>query len=1645
MARRRLNKKVALMGGMVFLLLAMLAVFVILRLNRDAAPLIAAGDAAWGAKDYPTARENYGRAYALVEAPEMKVGLLFKLSDVYRETGQWDKVLACWETIVTTDPQNVKAYLGRLQYAYILADSLGSAGRGVSEYWDEVLTQARRTLPVVANAGLLDARREEWEPPLGTVKDRGWSRGTPRLGPHLWFVKGRAAMELAAMGAVPHPDELLQEAQTDLEEARKLDAGNAQIYHYLAEVFVVRGKIAASAGNRVEQAAAEKQADEILAEGVRVADGVPEAHIHLLARKLSAVQGETVSAARERMGELESQYDALTQRFASSPQAHAARAQFYSFFAAYLDTASALDKLDKAIAASRQAGALDPENVEYAILTAGYQYRKYSTYRDAEALQASIELARKSLGSPEAQDTPGPTQTARRVNRFSLCSILARGCIERVLSLSPSDPAKTDLLARAEEAVRQIGQIQGAGENPEILKWQGMLDLAKGRTGKAVKSLYAAYRQIKAANPPEQRDPHLSLTLATIFKDTAETGAVIDFLGTAMSSGIIHTRPDALLDYGDALMRAGSYDVVTNIVNSFEERFGENDRSRVLRVRALIAKGFISEAEVAVARLKPDDPATLSLNLELVRTKTTQLLTAIYQEQVGRESSDTVENMTAELRDHHRREAELTRQLLQIDPNAVEERHVVRLCESLVERGDPDTVRAVVDAYLGRSPDSPSGLFYQGLLSEPDPQKCSEARRKEIQEQRLRSIRDPLRQALELGAFYRQTERLDQAQAQWRSVLNATTAQADRDIPAYLTIRNISPRHLAVGYLFDLARHRENWKLAEEMVSLARRENLDDCGGYLYAARLAFARGQHDAALTSLDECLKERPVFSYGYLLRGNVKASLGRERESVEDIREASRLNPMDPVVAKSLANALYARNGKLGAGASSEQQLEARQALERAIHLNPRDAGLLSVYADLIADSDPMKAIAIRQTIQANAPSVQNAVLLGKLATQTAQREIDETKRALFLKVAEAAFEQAQGMEPNNQFMLDSYAAYLRATGQTDKARDLLVESKDSRLLWRHYFRVRDFAQAGRLLAEMYTQGDMRTDAVKGLLLIAEETGDRQGVKKYSEELISLEDNAGNRFAQLRAYLNVGLVSEAELKLQSLKEKYPKESNLSLLEAQVAKRQGQLRRAMDLIARGLESNQQNPAAWRLRGEIFLLMGDEEQAILDFRKSRELQDDPATTLALAKAYLWIGRNDDAVAELLRAKEQPQAPLEVVTLLEATYRKLGRNDALEQLYTQALAESPDSVFWLNRAGAFAIDRKRYGQAEQLFEKAARLRRQTLAGQKAAGAGPDGEYSAALDGYLRALLLGAGDPAAAGGIAGSEKLDRVFQEGGKYVETPYAPVAFFRMAEARKMQGDIDAARDYARKAADKAWSNERLAVEVLLRVYLLLGEEEASAYCRRRLAAEPDSLAANFVLFNLAKIQDKYDESIPYIDQCIESAGPDTEAGVEYTLRKADLLATAYKRTSDKRRLERAVEVYESLRAKMPKNSSVLNNLAYMLAQNDQSLDKALEYAGTAVRQSPDVASHQDTYAYVLYKNGRYAEAVEAMTAAIQQYEISGTASAEVYEHLGMIQEALEQKAKALAAYRRALEAGGDSTPAAVQQRIRSAIQRLQ
>jgi len=226
------------------------------------------------------------------------------------------------------------------------------------------------------------------------------------------------------------------------------------------------------------------------------------------------------------------------------------------------------------------------------------------------------------------------------------------------------------------------------------------------------------------------------------------------------------------------------------------------------------------------------------------------------------------------------------------------------------------------------------------------------------------------------------------------------------------------------------------------------------------------------------------------------------------------------------------------------------------------------------------------------------------------------------------------------------------------------------------------------------------------------------------------------------------------------------------------------------------------------------------------------------------------------------------------------------------------------------------------------------------------------------------------------------------------------------------------------------------------------VGAEEATNFCEQKLLADPDSLAANFAMFNIAKITGRYTQALNYISKCIDLAGPDSFRRIDFTLKKGDILILLYEKTSDKNYLKTAISDYESLLAKMPSNTgvtTVLNNLAYLLAENDERLPEALKYAERALNARPNSPIVLDTYAYVLLKNGKKQQAAEFLAAALQHFEQDNiSVPGEVYEHKGMIQEELGAKSEALSAYKQALEAGGEKLSQKVQQRIEDAIGRV-
>ena len=1645
MARKRLNKKIVLIGSVIFVLVVLVGIVVILRLSRDPQKFIKDGDAALLVKDYKKAERNYLRARAWAETDALRVEVLFKLVDVYLKTDKWNNILGCWNEIIRIDPKNMKARFARLKYAYIIADS------GVRQAWQEVASQASEFLEL-ADEDMLAARPaegESFEQANETEQDARLYQLTTLE--YLHLLRGRATLEITRMGTVTDKDESLGRAIEDLEKVRQLEPNCVDTYLNLAEAVVLKGDIAASKGELEERAKAADSALELLEQAVEIAgSGDARPAIDLLRMKFTLAQ----SGGREQIQLLEPKYLSLVEKFASSPDAYSTLAGFYFRLGP--------KSLDKAIDAAQKAVELDPGSIIHARAAANLHYHKFSIYGDQSEFSKAVEMARSALELPDAQDKPGPQNWANRNKRLSLCNFLANWHIEQVLNAGTvSVQEREKWLAEAERAVHEIEQIIGSGEAPRVVKWRGILELAKGQDrNAAIKKMYFAYEQLKSMN---DTDSLLAYRLAKLFENTTELGAAREFFESALSlhdragsDRIDISKPEALLDYADVMLKLRAYGWVVSVVNFFENEYWPNEKSRMLRINAYIGANQFDQAQEALSHMQPDDPNAVKLSLSLVRAKIEQVQRAIADRQ-RKEGMDTVlqqweqeqpevadtnrdktpsatmaedtQLMEAELKGYRSEQAGLLEKLLEVEPNSVEEGFVIAVCNGCMAEGDNARASSIVNRCLEYFPDNLTLQFYKKRLSEPDPAAISQERAKQLEQEVRLSIAEPDARAVSLGMFYLRNNEPNKATVEFKKVLapslrdiNDVTAQAQGPKAADEEITDSEYSDLAAGYLFDAAIQSRDWELASKMVALAQRKDSDRCGGRYFAARLALAKADYKDAMAKLNECLELNPVFSHAYILRSSVNAALGNEHQAIEDARKAATLNPLDGNMARLLANALYQRNRRIGDKAASDQIIETRDAVDRAMALNPGDLQLLSFYAEYISPTEPLRALAIRQSLQKASPSIDNAVMLGSLATKIALEETDAQHRDALFAIAASAFEQAQRINPHDSRMLYSYAEYYRARGQEAEAKQLLQASEDRRLLWNHYFQSGQFDDAKQVLDQLYQSQPNDVNALKGLLLVAERTADEEALKKYSEELLSLEDNVDNHLFQIQSFLGAGLVKESEYKLQSFKEKYPAEPRSLLLEAWLAMKQGRLEDAMELTNRALETDRDSSNAWRLRGDINRFMANYEQAILDLKRSKALSDNPETRIALSRAYLGTDRAEDAITELKNVIELPQAPLEAWILLEQTYRRLGRTETLMSFYRDTFQKFPDNPFWYIQAGAFAVTAGDLKSAEQLY---------SIALQKGKDQGR--EEAIALEGYLYALMAGG-------------KQDKVFAEAGKYVDGVLAPIAFFRMGEAKLSLNDKDGAVEYCRKAVDRAGTlDESLAADMLQKMYALLGDKEVRRYCEEKLQANPDSAAANFTMFNLTRISGEYNKAVSYIDKCLEIMGPNSTHKVQYTMKKAEVLQLAYIRTSDKNYLERTVKEYESLLAEMPSNTAVLNNLAYLLAENNQRLDKALEYARRAYEAQPNNAGFLDTYAYVLYKNGRFLEASEFLQTALQRYEQDKVSvPTDVYEHLGMIKEGLGAATEALAAYKQALETATDALPEAVEQRIKTAIERL-
>jgi tetratricopeptide (TPR) repeat protein len=904
MAYRRLNIKAALAGAVIFALIAAGAFVVIRQQNRTPEQFIKDAQAAISQSRsttdkhtkerlYSKARACFWSAYTRAKTNPLRQEILFKMVDMYIENGQWPFVLGCWNEISTIDPNNVTARLGRLRYLDILGQS------GDSSSWQQIYEQASELLEIARSSDgrLLKENLFAWNIPSLEID----KYGPQYLGTYVYMLRGRAAIELSGLGAADDKERMLNRAIDDFNSALKLEPNNIDAYWHLALATAAKGEALALQGNFSERNSAFLKAEALLSRAVDIAPDKPAAQINLLKFRLAVAKKAEAKLQKEQIVALEPQYLKLTDNFKSSPEAFAALSDYELVYSSYSGPA----KLDSAIEALEKATALDDQNVTYKSGIGQLYFRRYSIFQRQADIEKTIETAEEALSLPQAQDIADPRRPIRLASRLQLYSLLANSYIELILN-NKVDINNPILLAGAEKAIQEIQQLMGSSETTESLKWQGMLELAKGNRKTAIMKLYETYQKLRALKPltppwPEDMDfAWLSYNLARLFADSPEKGATYEFLVSALYSGIAETKPQARLDYARLVLEFKRWSAAAEQIAAYEAYAGPSSVSKELRIRTLIGAQQLEEAEKELAKQPPDSEWTLGLRMELNQAR---------------------------------------------------------------------------------------------LNTDSKPQTQTE-------EQIIANIAEPLNRMVQLGLFYYRNRDFEKATHYLHDALEQFKKNND---PGQVT-----NERLAAGCLFEIAVSSRNWTLAEQVIKTARQRDTDQCQGLFFEARLLAANGRFKDAMARTQAALKQNPVSSRLYLLSSQINISLDNETAGLADIRKAAMLNPLDAVIAKSEATTIYkiTRNQ-----ASAVKITEAKNALERAIVLNPADFELLGLYSDIIAPDEPLRAVAIRQNLFEAFKSSENAALLAKTATEAAEKQSNPSLRQSLLDIAASATGQAK----------------------------------------------------------------------------------------------------------------------------------------------------------------------------------------------------------------------------------------------------------------------------------------------------------------------------------------------------------------------------------------------------------------------------------------------------------------------------------------------------------------------------------------------------------------------------------------------------------------------------------------------------------
>ena len=189
---------------------------------------------------------------------------------------------------------------------------------------------------------------------------------------------------------------------------------------------------------------------------------------------------------------------------------------------------------------------------------------------------------------------------------------------------------------------------------------------------------------------------------------------------------------------------------------------------------------------------------------------------------------------------------------------------------------------------------------------------------------------------------------------------------------------------------------------------------------------------------------------------------------------------------------------------------------------------------------------------------------------------------------------------------------------------------------------------------------------------------------------------------------------------------------------------------------------------------------------------------------------------------------------------------------------------------------------------------------------------------------------------------------------------------------------------------------------------------------CEPGIEATPDALELYYYLAIAYHQAEQGDSVLSVCNRALEHITPDTRK--EFISDFYSIMGDIY---HTKKQMTEAYAAYDSALVYNPSNIGALNNYAYYLSVERRDLDKAEEMSYKTVKAEPNNSTYLDTYAWILFEKGNYAEARIYIDNAMKN---DGEKSDVIVEHCGDIYFMTGDVEGALKYWKKALEMGSES-----------------